>query len=78
MDTREISGGEAMSDNLDELERSYIKQIEAIREEYQRAIQPYVDKLVQIRSLRMPKPIIMSKEEWDVARNGTGPFSDNW
>ena len=45
-------------DDLDRQERWLIEQIEAHQLAYQKAIQPYVDRLAQIRSWKLPDLIV--------------------
>ena len=53
----------AKHDDLDECERFLVGEIDRIQEQYQRAIKPYVDRLVQLRSLRPMPPIIIPIEQ---------------
>jgi hypothetical protein len=48
---------EASMSDVDEYERYLIEQIEAIKLEAQKQAQPFVDRLVRLRSLR-PMPIL--------------------
>jgi hypothetical protein len=50
--------------DYDEEERWLIEHIEAIQREYQKAIKPYVDRLVQIRSWKLPDPIVIKTNEF--------------
>lgn len=45
--------------DLDELEKQTIEQIEKIRREYQKAIDPYLQVLVRIRASRPPTPVVV-------------------
>jgi len=51
-------------DDFDEQERWLIEQIENTQRAYQAAIQPYVDRLVQVRSWRLPNPVVLEANEF--------------
>ena len=53
--------------DLDEIEAQAVRQIDAIRREYEARIKPYIDRLVMIRSLRPPQPIYILASELDPA-----------
>ena len=55
-----------------EMEEAFlISQIKTIQAEYQKAAQPFVDKLVELRSLRVT-PIIMFREQYETMMTGSG------
>jgi len=57
-----------MSDELDDLERMLLGQIDEINREYQRTIKPFVDRLIEIRSLRPLPPFYVVID----TKSGTG------
>lgn len=45
-------------------EEQYLhQQIDLIRLEYEKAIKPYVDRLIYLKQLEIPKPIYMTVEQ---------------
>lgn len=41
--------------------------------EYHKSRQPYIDMLVRIESLKPPKPILISKEQWEIINHPNNP-----
>ena len=48
-------------DDLDRQERWLVEQIEAYQKSYQKAVQPYVDRLVQVRSWKSDQIVIANE-----------------
>jgi hypothetical protein len=52
-----------IDDRIDKLERQIHDAIRFHRDQYEKAIKPLVDQLVQIQSLRPPRPMILSLDQ---------------
>ena len=46
-------------------EQYLIERIEAERQEYQRRVAPWEKQLAHLRALQPPRPLILSREEWE-------------
>jgi hypothetical protein len=48
--------------DLDEHERLIIEQIQRLQQDYEKAVQPWLQRLASLRALRPPQPIVIDGE----------------
>ena len=52
-----------MIDCLEDQERYLLDMLHAIRESHDKAAKPYLESLLEIRSMRIPKQIVVTEEQ---------------
>lgn len=50
------------------------EQIRRLEFDFHKARQPYIDMLVRIESLKPPKPIMLSKEQWEIINHSNNNY----